>query len=443
MKVDTKEGDRSNLNKVLYLGICFMTMSTAIVSAQNLLSQLYSQLGFASLGKICLFVIFTMRGICSVINTHIMKRFSIKTGIVVGAFTQIITICGGTFIAFCDKYKVEGSICSSASVVFVNLVCITVGGIGASFLWFSQSTYVNACADAKNKGFYNGIFWSVFQTAQLWGSSLAAFTLGRADAFTFYTILITFGCCAVIMMSFIKLPENLQNNNQRQEPQVPLRVAIKNFRNIFNDRRYYFLFMALFFSGTAIGSYINFLSAAVTEVVNSDDLFVTNQKTGYVFMAVAIGTITSGLLTGRLADRFDKIKVFTWTMITNELAVTFTILACLSQNYTLVLIGGLLFGLGDTSIQTMIATVIGFIFHGDQELFAVYRFLQAFGIVYAALLSILVPRNYPVVYYLMVAVSLATCHYFYKIYHQDFKRKSTALLSDQQRLDIELNNISK
>jgi len=443
MKLITNEKGGSGLNKVLYISVCFMTMSTAVTSAQNLLSQLYAQLGFLNLGIVCLFIIFIMRAFFSIICPHVMSRYSVRVGVLIGTITQIIRISGGSFMALCHRFQSEEGLCHPSSVIFVNIVCAVIGGIGAAFMWYSQSAYVNECADDQNKGLFNGIFWSINQTAQLWGSALAAFILGRADHLTFYMVITIFAVFSAFMMLFIQDPGNSQQKNKKPvHNEESMKESIQSFLAIFNEKQYYFLFVSLFFSGVAIGSYITFLSAAATEVVDSDDVFVTNQKTGYVFMALAVGTILSGLSTGRIADKHDKIKVYTAIMILNEMALVFTVLACIFKSFSLAVFAGFLWGLGDTAIQTMISTVIGFLFNGDKNLFSAYRSIQAVGIVYAALLSIIVPRSHPLIYYMLIFVTLGVCHYLYKYYLVQFKRRSNSLIYANEKQDLELSRRS-
>jgi len=129
-------------------------------------------------------------------------------------------------------------------------------------------------------------------------------------------------------------------------------------------------------------------------------------------------------------------------MILNEMALVFTMLACIFQSFSLVVFGGFLWGLGDTAIQTMISTVIGFLFNGDKNLFSAYRSIQAVGIVYAALLSIIVPRSHPLVYYMLIFVTLGVCHYLYKYYLIQFKRRSNSLIRGSERQDLELSKRS-
>jgi len=110
-----------------------------------------------------------------------------------------------------------------------------------------------------------------------------------------------------------------------------------------------------------------------------------------------------------------------------------TVLACIFRSFGLIVFAGFLWGLGDTAIQTLIAAVIGFVFDGNKNLFSAYRSLQAVGIVYAAFLSIIIPRSQPILYYLVVFLSLGICHYLYQSYLVQFQRKSNSLLSSEKR----------
>jgi len=302
---------------------------------------------------------------------------------------------------------------------------------------------VNECADENTKGLFNGLFWSIFQTAQILGAALATIILGSADEFTFYSVLLIFGLVSIVMIAFIKDPVPRGEKKEVVETNETLSEAVNSFCKVLGDRKYYVLFAGLFFSGIAIGCYISFIGVVVTHIVDSDNVNLVNQRLGLVLLVLAVGEVSAGLTAGRVADMFDKLKVFNVTMIINEVALFITLLALLFKSYPLALLCGFLWGYGDTSIQTLINAVIGSVFKGRVELFSAYKFFQGFGIMYTAILSVILPtRSIPLLYIVAIAGSLFVFHVLYQRYIPTQHSKSTDyLLAEEKRIMIEMKDI--
>lgn len=428
-----EEIKKANLFRVVFIGVCFTTLFTAYIAAQNLVSQLYGQLGYSYLGQTCLFTYFGLFALGSTFAAHYKKKISVKTGLIFGAAGHISFVFAGAFTTFCSKNGYEEALCSPSFISFFNILCASFLGIGASFIWLCQATYVDECADEQTKGLFNGIFWSIYQVAQITSSALATFLLGSTDQFTFYSILLLFGIGAIVLMTFIKPP--VDNGSRKPQQQAvseeTLTEALTSFYEVLKEKNCYFLYLGIFFSGIAIGCYISFLGAAAATTIDSTNENEINQSIGFVFIVLSCGEVAAGLSVGRLADIYDKLKLFNITMILNEVALGLTILACAMHSYTLAIICGLFWGYADTAIQTMINAVIGSMFGGRAELFSAYRFFQGLGLMCSALLTILVPRDEPIIYLLIIACIFAIFHFLNHVYLPGGNRGS----QDQKGLD--------
>jgi len=404
---------KKNVYRVAYIGVCFTTLFTAYIAAQNLVSQIYKQLGFSSLGQTCIFIFFSFFGLTSVVAAHFKKKISLKTGFIFGACAHINFVLAGTLTTFCNKYEHDSGVCSSSFIVFYNISSACVLGFGAAFLWLCQALYVDGCADAETKGILNGLFWSLLQCAQIFSSALAAFLLGSTDQFTFYLILLLFGFTAIGMLSFVKPPVENGSKPPQIETNETLAEALQGFKNLAQEKMYYFLFIGIVFSGVAIGFYISFLATAVGSIIQSENTQETNKMISYVLLVLSCGEVIAGLTVGKLADKYDKIKLFTITMIINEVALVLTFLACLFKSYYLAILAGWFWGYGDTAIQTMINTCIGSMFGGRPELFSAYRFYQGIGEMIAAILAVFLSGGGPILYILVIAGIMMVFHVWY------------------------------
>lgn len=442
--LDTESIKRANLFRVVYIALCFLVLFTAYISAQNLVAQIYTQLGYGSLGQICLFLVFGFMGTTSMVASHYKKKMSVKAGLMFGACCEMSLIFAGAFTTFCDKYQIEGGLCQRSSIFAINCIGSIFVGIGAAFIWLSQAVYVNECADEKTRGLFNGVFWSIFQTAQIISGTLATLILGSADQFTFYLVLLIFCAVSLVMFSFIKEPVSYGPKEEAVQNDQTLQEAVTVFGKTIGEKKYHVLYSGLFFSGVAIGCYISFMGTVVTHIVNSDNVNFVNSRLGLVLLILAIGEVSAGLSAGRLADMYDKLKLFNITLIINEVALLVTFLALVAQSYPCALLAGFLWGYGDTSINTLINAVIGSVFGGKVELFSTYRFFQGFGNMYSAIFSVMLPtKSVPLLYIMFIAASMMILHV---LFHRNLpkassNRNSEYLLADEKKMMVEMKNI--
>jgi len=443
---------KTNLGNVAYVALCFTMLFTAYNSAQNLMAQVYKQLGYDSLGRTCIFTIYTFLGLTNAVTTYFKKKISTKTGLVAGGAAYVSLILIGTLTTYCDKYNITGGLCSTASIYFLNIFCSALCGIGAAFLWISQAIYVNSCSDNETRGSFNGVFWSIMQSSQILASLLAAFLLGFTDQNTFYIVLSIFSIVSLGMMSFVKqpVPYDTQPDQEKgtqatQQESVQdnetLGESLQVFKETLKNNKYFFLFVSLFISGITIGFYANFLTTVVSRTVESTDSNFLNQRLGYALLALALGEVSAGLIVGKIADKNEKISVLNATIIINEVALGVTLVAFIAESYFLAVIAGFLWGFGDTAIQTLINAVIGEFFGGKIELFSAYRFIQSFGVMLASALAIVVPSSFPLLYLIALTGAMFVLHMqFFKYIagaSRDGKNKE-ALLAAEERVMIEL-----
>lgn len=74
-----KAGDkRKEYYAVGILGLCFMLIFTAFNSLQNMISSLYAQQGFQTLGQIALFAIYISFGFSNFLTAYVLERVSYR-----------------------------------------------------------------------------------------------------------------------------------------------------------------------------------------------------------------------------------------------------------------------------------------------------------------------------------------------------------------------------
>jgi len=427
------QAEKKNLYRVVFIGLCFMLLFTAFQSAQNLVSQIYKELKYDGLGQICLFSIYGALGIGNMFASHFKRKLSHKAGMLLGSFFYTLFIACGAIASYCHKYEIEALYCERSSIYAMNIVSAILLGSSGSVLWLSQSDYVNQCTNEKTKGLFNGVFWSLMQLCQIIGSLIATFVLGNTDQFIFYMLLLTFGCVSIVMFIFLPSVGNDDQSSASGKPTEPISESLKKFFKTFLDGESYFISIITFLSGMIIASYAAFLPALIEITVVSDDHAYINKRTGFVLIALAIGEVLAGIIVGRLADMYNKTKLLNITIMIAETALAMTMAAYLSESYVVVIFSWFVWGFTDNTINTLASSTIGAYFNGKLEMFAIYRFMQGLGVVFGAVLTILIPTSKLYLFFIISGITMLVLHFFFlatKVDKEPKEEETESLLSN-------------
>ena len=86
-------------------------------------------------------------------------------------------------------------------------VSVILNGLGASVLWVAQGEYFSKCATEESKGFYFGLFWSIYQGSQILGSFFGGLIFGQNYSKTlFFIIMSSIALLATISFGFTRRP---------------------------------------------------------------------------------------------------------------------------------------------------------------------------------------------------------------------------------------------
>jgi uncharacterized membrane protein YjgN (DUF898 family) len=87
------------------------------------------------------------------------------------------------------------------------VTAVILNGLGASVIWVAQGEYFSNCATRGSKGFYFGMFWSIYQGSQIFGSYFGSllfkYELNRTR---FGLVMSALALLAIISFLFIRMP---------------------------------------------------------------------------------------------------------------------------------------------------------------------------------------------------------------------------------------------
>ncbi len=228
--------------------------------------------------------------------------------------------------------------------------------------------------------------------------------------------MLVFAAIAFVLFLFIKPPVPYETAKEPlQVPEKTLAESLKTFGNVLQKPRYFFVFFVMVFSGVGGSFFCSYLGIAVSSTIDSTDQNVINEGVAFVFILLSVGGVSTGLVIGRIADKYDKIKILGYTMLGVQCAIMVTLLATILGSYKVAVLSGILWGISDTSINTVISIVIGSRFNGAPELFSAYRFLNGVGCIFTTALGIFMAKEAQILYIIVIVGALFVLqHHYYK-----------------------------
>lgn len=89
----------------------------------------------------------------------------------------------------------------------LNLSTAIFNGWGNALLFVGSATYVNACANDKNKGLYNAILWCGNQGCLITGNLIAAYVIPIISEAAYFMICIGLLVVACFWFMLLKIPD--------------------------------------------------------------------------------------------------------------------------------------------------------------------------------------------------------------------------------------------
>ncbi|XP_074647181.1 UNC93-like protein MFSD11 isoform X2 [Tubulanus polymorphus] len=302
-------------------------------------------------------------------------------------------------------------------------------GPGAAVLWTAQGSYLTINSDSATIPITSGIFWALFQTSMLFGNLYVYFTFkgnitvdaeSRTTLFSVFTALCVVGVLTfAILFSLKDRKQNVKSaqsedpiNSVEQDDRSPGPVqAFKKSFQLFLTGRMLLLSITFGFTGLTV----TFFSGVYGTCVGHSKRFGTDAKglIGICGIFIGIGEILGGALFGlcgkwmRRSGR-DPIILFGFLVNITTYYLIFLNLPQMSPiedthgavyvdfgyySKHLAIICGFLVGLGDSSFNTQVYSILGSLYPDDSApAFALYKFVQslfaAVGFFYSTVLEL-------------------------------------------------------
>lgn len=401
INVSNSPKNNRNLFIVIYLGFIFMLLFSSFNTAQNMLSEIYSQkLNMAYLGNVTLMVIYILLGSTNIMVGKIMDYLSFKWAMFIATWGYVAFLAAGAIACSCED-NMDRSVCSEGSLVAINVIFAAILGLLACIIWVAQVGYVSALCDEHSKAKFFGIFWAMMQLSQILGNIITAVLLGYVSHFVYFIILL---CSAVISsLLFLLLPH--VDKPPEQGIQKSLNQKIKDFFKYFKVREMQIFSIFCCFSGIVMGFYTGFLYKIIKKALgNGETDNSVNQKTAYVFICLGVFEFIGGMFNSALGDKMNKYVMGSLSTVIVELGLIFSMIAYYEENYLLCFFAASGWGAGECICNSIINAILTTDMGNKIECFAMYKFTQGIGVLIALGFSVLLDAESPFIYLIIMSL---------------------------------------
>jgi len=367
-KAQNSPATKIQMGKILYMGFCFLILNTA-TSCQNLLSQIYEQLGYDSLGT----TILLMQSISYVLGilvvSGIIKKWEYKKGINVGAFGYIVILVAGAMTTACGENK-NLVWCKEPLYIYgSNIFFALLHGFTSPIIWLCGIRYIAGCASAEQKGQAMGTFVGLFSGFLVLGGIISKLTITRFGSFGYY--LISAGCACVVMVMFMIAPK--VERAKEEDDEEPVIEKTKKILKLVVGPRMRTLLPYMLYAG-----FINAMISAFQYklVQNSDtDGKMTpddlNRISVTINLVQGIICTLSSVVAGKLADLLKRRTALHVFNVVQALGLIFAFVSYTERSLLLVYLTAVCWGVGIFGANTVMAVVMSNDFKGSIESFAI------------------------------------------------------------------------
>lgn len=441
------------MKNVIVVSFAFLLLFTSFQSLQNLQSSLNKD---NNLGLISLIVIYAS------LILSCMFVPPVLIGILRCKWTLVLSMgCYSAFIA-ANYYPRWYTLAFSSILV----------GFGAAPLWSSKCAYLTTTAIAYAKANnedqdvvitrFFGIFFMIFQSAQVWGNLISSVVLQQSskssnstnstgpdvsaicgasdcgeglaqngsdvlivpETSTVVTLVSIYLICGILsMVVVVFLLSQLHDEDKKEKPAM----FSLFFATLFHlrDLRMMLIIPLTVYSGLEQGFvFADFTKSFVTCVFGID-------KVGYVMICFGVGDSLFSYLLGRLTKYVGRVPIFFSGAIIH-LAVYIVLLSWKADRDMLwmVYLMAALWGYTDAVWQTQINALYGVLFHDNQEAaFSNYRLWESLGFVISFALSSFLCVSAKI--YILIAV-LVIGMVLYVVIEIDHKNSSKSFNTQQK-----------
>ncbi|EAR85362.1 MFS transporter (macronuclear) [Tetrahymena thermophila SB210] len=447
LKIDSKAYLRGKL-KVVVLSFTFMALFSTFNSAQNLVGSLYTSQGYDDLGLISLFVVYIVFAFASFFANFFINKFSYKVIFFFSSLGYVAFAASGIWVCSCKNAIHEGA-CSKGVIYFIVLASAALCGFSASTIWVAQGGYIDSISQdfPNKKGTLFGIFWAINQGSQIVGNLMGMFILNYLDNLYYFLIMTFLGLGASFL--FLLLP-SVSKKKEENGNQVSAISQAKSVFVLMGTRKVRPFLPLISLAGVVVAFYSGFLSKLVNNSIqadtNTDDgKDEVSKKLSFVLIVLGCSEVISGIISGKLADKFNIYKIAIIATITVQIALLLSFLGLYTNSYLVCFFVAACWGFNDCFLQNVTSVICSKDYEGQLEIFQINRFLQSITVAIVQIINVLLKNSPDYIFVFIIFIFQMVTNYFTTYLDKKPDIKSTTTLikanSDEVHHDFELEKL--
>lgn len=273
-----------NILNILKLGTGFFFTFAAYINAQNLMPQVLKELGYETLGFVCLAVLYASFGISCVFAPGLLKYCNERHAL---AFATIWYTC----FSFCGVLPASCAECSSGIIIAVMVSASVLVGWSGGFLWVAQGAILAKNSPQYHVDLYASVFQTVRQSGLVVGPLVASALV--STPLVFFIVMGMISLVGTLVLTTIRPPT--------PHPSIPLHSSSKNesLRHIIEPMS---SFVRTDPRARRIAIYAMILGVMYTAASCVVPMFAaTNQQKALLFTLQGVGNFTGALSFARLS----------------------------------------------------------------------------------------------------------------------------------------------
>ncbi|KAK7002887.1 UNC93-like protein MFSD11 [Biomphalaria glabrata] len=279
-------------------------------------------------------------------------------------------------------------------------------GIGAAMLWTGQGNFLTINSNSETVARNSGIFWALLQCSLLFGNLYSYFVfqgkteITDSERFKLFAALSAAGLAGSLCLLLLRRPRMADssdsigslNASAIQSPLTPLESLKKSFQ-LFRSKEMMLLSLAFAYSGIAMTFFSGVYGASISHNLHFGDSAIGLLGISGIF--IGVGEIFGGVLFGLLGKKTnahgrDPIVMLGYTMHMVAFYLIFINIpenapledtsksTYINSNKYVAILCSFLLGFGDSSFNTQLYSILGFMFPDDSSpAFALFKFVQS------------------------------------------------------------------
>jgi len=411
-----------HVGKIIYLGISFCILYIAL-TVSSLVSEIYDQLGYTSLGQISSFAFYAALACTALIAPVIMKNWSDKKAICIGSLGYLLPLVAGVMTVLCKEDSSYAWCKEKSYITQLNVGTNIINGISAAILWIAVYRYIAKCSNDNNIGKYMGLFSALVNGSDILGSLTAAWVVKAFGQYNFFVF--SFGLAVVSILMLFLAPQAPKPISPDPDSQDTLKERTLKIVKLCFDERMRVLVPFLLYAGIMTAAVSGFEYRIILSTIPNKSEEVQNSITALVFTVQGVFTILLAYITGELADKYQIRKVMNWFLASCFIALGLSLYCYAKSSLALTYVMASVWGFSFAGVDTMTGIVIIKDFNGTTEANAVLQLLSNIGTMIGNALLINL-TNINLFLYVMLGILAVTqaVSLFYKSNKEENKQKN-------------------